>query len=127
MYTVHLPIHFDHFIIYLLSSIIRDACSFSVKTSVLIHFVHSTHFYQERPGMIEYIYYVIINVLQCLELGPHGKLYKSMGTCPTPEEESPHGVQTPVAVAAAVDQTSRRLRQEPGGDGEVEGKRHKGE
>ena len=55
-----------------------------------------------------------------MELGPHGELYKSTGACPTPEEESPH-VQTPVAVAAADDQTSRRLIQEPGGDGEVEG------
>ena len=64
----------------------------------------------------------MINVLQCLELGPHGELYKSTGACPTPEEESPHGVQTPVAVAAADDQTSRRLIQEPSGDGEVEGR-----
>ena len=71
--------------------------------------------------MIEYIYYIIINELQCLELGPHGELCKSTGAFPTPEEESPHGVQTPVAVAAADDQMSPRLRQEPGGDGEVEG------
>ena len=78
------------------------------------------YFNQERPGIIEYIYYIIINVLQYLELGPHRELYKSTGACPTPEEESPHGVQTPVAVAD--DQTSRKLIQEPGGDGEVEGR-----
>ena len=61
----------------------------------------------------------MINVLQCLELGPHRELYKSTGACPTPEEESPHGVwwrwQQPTT-------KRRRLRKEPGGDGEVEGR-----
>ena len=67
------------------------------------------------------IYYSIINVLQCLELGPRGELYKSTGACPTPEENPPRRPDTGGG-GTSDDQSSRRRRQEPGGDGVVEGR-----
>ena len=39
---------------------------------------------------------------------------------PNTRRRIPHGVQTLMAVAAADDQSSRRLRQESGGDGKME-------
>ena len=47
--------------------------------------------------------------------------YRSRGACPTSEEESPTGPDTGGG-GGSRRPTSRRLRLEPGGDGEVEGR-----
>ena len=58
---------------------------------------------------------------KCLELRPHRE-FLIKGRLPNNRRRIPHGVQTLVAVAQPTTNESKSRDEEPGGDGEVEGR-----
>ena len=58
---------------------------------------------------------------KCLEFRPHGE-FLIKGRLPNIRRRIPHGVQTLVVVAQPTTNESKSRDEEPGGDGEVEGR-----